>query len=368
MENHFITTSTFLENESPYYLGINIENEFVDKIKEYKFDVLYIVVDNNVYDIYGEEFAQSLIDIKFLFIKIDGKESNKTMTALNELCETLISKGITKSSIIAAFGGGVIGNIVGLAASLIYRGVRYIEIPTTFMGQTDSTLSNKQAVNGQSSKNLFGCYYAPLFIWSDIKYILSEDEMRIKSGLVETVKNGFIHNKTVLKYVEEYMQNDLKSPIALYNIVYQSIQSKIEILQIDPTEKGYAMILEYGHTFGHSIEKLCKGEVSHGEAVAIGMTIAAHLSNNIGLLDSDTLNLHYYYLNKILGFNLKLPDSISIKELIDTMEYDNKKNAAGVRFVLLKELNRVYNPVGDYMVKIKKEDVLKTLSSYTDMS
>ncbi len=368
MENHFIKTSTFLEIESPYYLGINIENEFINKIREYKFDVLYIVIDKNVYDIYGKEFVATLNNIKFSLIKIDGKEYNKTMLTLNELCETLISKGITKSSIIVAFGGGVIGNIVGLAASLIYRGVRYIEIPTTFMGQTDSTLSNKQAVNGRNSKNLFGCYYAPIFIWSDIKYILSEDNTRIKSGLVETVKNGLIHNKAVLKHVEEYMQTDLKSPIALYNIIYQSIQSKIEILQIDPTEKGYAMILEYGHTFGHSIEKLCKGNLSHGEAVAIGMTIAAHLSYNIGIMSSETLDLHHYYLNKILGFDLNLPSSISTKELIDTMEYDNKKNSEGVRFVILEELNRIYNPEGDYMVKIEKEYVLKTLNSYTDKS
>ncbi|MFZ1527913.1 MAG: iron-containing alcohol dehydrogenase [Ferruginibacter sp.] len=353
-----------LKENPPYYLGHNIGKKFSSAVKDFFYDRLFVVTDNNLLNLFGKDIQETFEGLPYKMITISGAESEKSVTTLESLCETLIDEGITKESIIVAFGGGVIGNISGLAAALIFRGVRFIEMPTTFMHQTDGTLSNKQAVNGKKNKNLFGCYYAPLFIWVDTKFVFFESSKRIKCGLVESIKNALIENRKFLVQIDEYLKGDIKDREKLQKIILLSVLSKIEILKKDPGEKNYGVILEYGHTFGHAIERLSNGAKPHGECVAIGMIISAKISHRLGLLNDAGLQTHYDFLRDKIFLDLTIPSHITSKILMDTIFTDNKKTSRGVRYVLLADINKIYNPDGDFMTQLDPVLVTEIINEY----
>jgi 3-dehydroquinate synthetase len=264
------------------------------------------------------------------------------------------------------FGGGATGNIVGMAASLAFRGIRFVEIPTTMTGQTDSILSNKQAVNGRNGKNLFGSYHAPIFIWIDSKYLETEPVWSRRSGLVEFVKNGFISNPKILEYIEAHLDHG-NANVPINDLVHEVIQSKLPILRKDPSEKKYALILEYGHTFGHAIEWTVmkrKEFMAHGEAVGIGMKLASELGCELRRITPAERDLHYHMIEQKVGLTTLLPEYIDMGTLIDAMETDNKKTGRELRFVLLDGIGRCANPEGDYLCTVDPRVLRDVVSKF----
>jgi 3-dehydroquinate synthetase len=256
-------------------------------------------------------------------------------------------------------GGGLIGNVVGLAAALLYRGVRFIEVPTSITAQTDSTLSNKQAVNGRRGKNQFGVYYAPLFIWSDAAYSEEEPESQRRSGVVEGIKNVFI-SQCKASVVEPILQawEDRSRHFELLRLL---IDSKLTILRQDPSERASCVRLEYGHTFGHAIEWLSKGKIHHGEAISIGMCLAAELSHAEGYMEKSFLEEHYYWVGQRLGMPTRRPAEISPEDLYRTMLFDNKRSKKGLRFLLLRACGEYVNSEGDYQIPVAQAKVMQVL-------
>lgn len=359
------------------YYGYDILNDFTDVLNEYSYDRVFFITDLEIYKIHGKTFCEMLIKkgVPSSLHIINATEDYKTMSNLEYICNDLISNYISKDSIIISFGGGVVGNISGLAAALIYRGVRYIEIPTTFMGQTDSALSNKQAVNGGSGKNQLGVYYAPLFVWSDMKYITTEKWRHVKAAIVEGIKNALIQNQELLPYFakKDFTHNQQNSEQLL--ILFETItDSKNKILEIDPSEKKYAIVLEYGHTFGHAIEYLTHGRVIHGEAVAAGMCIAAEVSYCIGKLTEEDVKLHYdilgdYIYEKLL--DKEIQDLITPENIMAKIQSDNKRTRKGIKYVLLQEVGTCMNPDGDYQVTVDeslvKECIIKFFHKFEEL-
>ncbi len=359
-----ITLSTHLEKPSPFYFGYGIHQSFLSELEKYSFDKIFFFTEPHLFESYGKELydqisAKYSCSVEF----VPAGEKCKYFPVLEETCEKLIAKGASKKSILLAFGGGTVGNVVGLAAGLIYRGIRFVEIPTSMTGQTDSTLSNKQAVNGGTGKNHFGLYHAPLFIWADTKYLKTEPPFSRRSGIIEGIKNGFISDEKFLEYLEQVLNPELDFTDAkLTEIAYKIILSKLPILKQDPSEKGYAITLEYGHTFGHGIEWLEK--ISHGEAVSYGMKIAAHLGKELGLISQKDVERHYYVIEDKLGFNNPFPETITTEKLMDAMIADNKKTGVALRFVLLEKIGQCYNPEGDFLVTVDKELVRKVVEDF----
>lgn len=293
-------------------------------------------------------------------------EKNKYFVNLEDVCENLIEQNVSKRSILIAFGGGGVGNLVGMAAGLIYRGIRFIEVPTTFTGQTDSTLSNKQAVNGRKGKNHFGLYHSPLFILADTKFLQSEPLESRRAGIIEGIKNGLIHDQDFFFYLRDVLKNGISDYEAnkIYNLALNIINSKLSILKHDPSEKVYGIILEYGHTFGHAIEWLMKGKMLHGDAVSIGMRIAAELSKALGMLTQEEVDLHYDIIENRIGYNIPFPPEITTEDLMKAMINDNKKTGRELRFILLEKIGKCHNPEGDYLVTVNLELVSKVVDSY----
>ncbi len=361
-----ITLSTELAKPSPFYFGFDIEDEFVNVLDTYDFDQIFFFTGQRIFELYGKDLYEKIAAKYPCYLEfLPNGEACKYFSVLEKTCEDLITKGVSKKSLLLAFGGGTIGNIVGLVAGLIYRGIGYIEVPTTMTGQTDSTLSNKQAINGKTGKNHFGIYHSPVFIWSDTKYLKTEPPSSKRSGIIEGIKNGFISDPSFLTYLDTVLNPELDfSDEQLYDLAYQIILSKLEILKKDPSEKDYGIILEYGHTFGHALEWLEKGKMSHGEAVSYGMKVTADLAHELGFISKEDVDLHYYLIEEKLGFNKPLPEYITTAKVMDAMISDNKKKGEDIRFIILEKIGQCYNPEGDYLSAIDLKIVEKVLTPF----
>ena len=367
------TMMSFKANLHPdptYYFGFDITEELGPLVNEHVFDRVFLVTTEFLLKEYGKEIINEFEKhhIANEVLTIDDAESDKTFSNLENLCERLVAKGITKGSIIIGFGGGCLTNIVGLAAGLIYRGIRYIEMPTTMMGLTDSTLSNKQAVNGKQGKNQYGMYHAPIFIFGDTKYLKTESVLGKKCAIAEGIKNALINDAGLLDFYEDLLGGDLDyvDERTLIKLVYAIIQSKLKILAGDPSEKGFGMVLEYGHTFGHAMEFFSDGKIPHGVAVAKGLCIAAELSHSLGYLSREEVDKHYYFFGQKLGLDLSIPEEITVDNIMSTILADNKKTAKGIKYVVLKRIGECLNPDGDWQVCVEARSVRKVLQAYKE--
>ncbi|HBE33239.1 MAG TPA: 3-dehydroquinate synthase, partial [Cyanobacteria bacterium UBA11368] len=214
-------------------------------------------------------------------------------------------------------------------------------------------------------KNHFGLYHAPIFIWADTKYLKTEPPSSRRSGIIEGIKNGFISDPEFLNYLEEVLNPELDfTDEQLSQLAYKIILSKLEILKQDPSEKHYGITLEYGHTFGHAIEWLEQGKMSHGEAVSFGMKIAAELAQKMGLISPQDVERHYYVIEQKLGFNNPFPETINTQLLMDAMIADNKKTGRELRFVLLEKIGQCYNPEGDFLVTVDPQLVKQVVENF----
>jgi 3-dehydroquinate synthetase len=364
----FVQLKTPLQPDPTYYFGNRITSELGPLLKRFNPDRVYLVTNQILLDLYGKEILQSIKneDLESVILTIDDCEDNKSFRTLEYLCETLVEKNVSKASLIIGFGGGCLTNIAGLAAGLIFRGIHYVEMPTTLMGITDSCLSHKQAVNGKHGKNHFGMYSAPVFLFGDTHYLVSEPIKGKRAALVEGVKNGLISDADLVNYYESALQRPLEdySELDFHELAYRMIRSKIKILTVDPTERGYGVILEYGHTFGHAVEFLTHGKIQHGFAVAKGMCIAAELGYRLGYISRQIVDLHYHLFGELLGVDLSIPAEVSVDDILSSMNSDNKKTLGGTKFVLLKSVGECLNPDGDFQVFVDPGVVRSVLTDY----
>jgi 3-dehydroquinate synthetase len=367
----FIQIDVGLEPTFPIFFGYDIEDHFIDTLEQathhYPADRVFLLTDPFIFDLYGDTFLNRIkqtfpaTDILFL----PRGETCKTFDVLQNLCDQLVGKGVSKRSLLIAFGGGSVGNITGLAAGLIFRGIRFIEVPTTITHQTDGMLSNKQAVNGKYGKNNFGLFHAPVFAWADTRYTETEPLRFKRSGIIEGIKNGLIDQKEFIPFLDRSIRRkgDYSSQ-QLTDLCFKLISSKLEILKKDPTERQYGIILEYGHTFAHAIEWLSKGALTHGEAVSIGMKIAAELSLQLGDIDGDAAGLHYRLIDDVLALRPSLPEHLNPSKIFNTMYVDNKKVGSDVRYVLLKSIGQCKKGDGDYLVHVDKKIVQRVIEDF----
>ena len=357
---------TCLACPSPLFLGHAIADQLLPALADHDCDALFLFSEPQVFAQHGQALLDRLQEQHRCSLQLVGTgDSCKRFACLEEVLEGLIAAGASKRSILIAFGGGAVGNLVGMAAALLFRGVRYIEIPTTMTGQTDSVLSNKQAINGRSGKNLFGTYHAPLFIWADTAYLASEPLASCRSGIIEGIKNGFIADPPFLDELEQVLEPQHRySPAERHALVRRLILSKLPILRRDPSEKGYGIILEYGHTFGHGLEVLLQGAMPHGEAVGYGMRIAARLARRLDLIDSALVARHEALIVERLGFAAPWPRQVSAADLIEAMTTDNKKKGRELRYVLLEAVGRCVNPDGDWMMTVSDGLVQEVLEGF----
>jgi 3-dehydroquinate synthase/2-deoxy-scyllo-inosose synthase len=354
---------TLGEAEFPLYLGIEIIDHIIDRISDFIPDRIVLVTDSTVKRFHGEELFTQLCSLAPCLEIVEAPgESVKSMTSLARAAEAAISWGVTRRSLVVAFGGGAIGNFSGLLAALLFRGIRLAHVPTTLLAALDSVISLKQAVNAQSGKNLIGTYYAPVAVFVRLAYFQTLPEREIRSALCEVIKNAVAIRPKMLGVLQEILRPhcELRGETLEWTI-RESILAKTEVLQHDGFERYSGLRFEYGHTVGHAIEHLdhlAHGEsgLSHGESIGIGMVIAADVANSLGVMDDEFAMLHRRLLRQA-GCRVDLPPYMLPYEVERALGNDNKRGLASespetIWMILLREPGVAAGPKDRPLVQV----------------
>lgn len=248
-----------------------------------------VITNKSVFAIYGKQLKSSLlksgISVKFEFVP--AGEQAKSSAVLIRLLGKISVYDKNKTIFIVALGGGVIGDLAGFAASIYKRGIPYVQVPTTLLAQVDSAIGGKAAIDLPIAKNLAGSFYQPKVVLSDTNVLRSLGARQIKNGLSECIKYGAIKDGRLFKYLENNYKKVLKlDEKSLAHVILSSSSIKAKVVEEDEFDRtGARAVLNYGHTIGHAIEAASgySGRYEHGEAVAIGMVIAARISSALGL-------------------------------------------------------------------------------------
>ena len=305
--------------------------EKIANLKQYLPDTKIIVItDKNLLQHYKSVISE------YDFIEIETGEEIKNLETIKFIYNQLLNLGADRDSFILGFGGGVVCDIAGFVASTYMRGVRFGFVSTSLLSQVDASLGGKNGVNLKGYKNIIGVFNQPEFVLCDIETLntLSNDEFRF--GFAEIVKHALIADYEMFLYLENnYLKALQKDKAVLENLISKSIEIKSAIVNRDETEKGERQKLNFGHSFGHAIEKSSK--LSHGEAVSIGMMMASNISYNKGKLSKE--NLHR--IEKLL-INLGLPTQNKFDKhtLIENLKKDKKRNNDSINFIELNEIGQ----------------------------
>lgn len=367
-----ITAKTKLRNYS-IYLGPKIYRDFSELIKE-KFpymEKIALVTDKTVFGIYGDKIKSFLKKclLPFKIITIKDGEIHKSLKSTDYIYKNLIDFNIHRNDVLIAFGGGVIGDLAGFAASTFHRGIKLVQFPTTIISQVDSSIGGKVAVNYETVKNIIGSFYQPHMIVIDPTMLYTLNEDHVINGLGEVVKYGLVFKKDILTRLSENLEEKIKGRLmkliktkVFEDIIYDCCCLKVRVVARDEFDLGYRNLLNFGHTIGHCIENAFDLKaVSHGEAVSMGMVIAINISISLGLIKKEVLD-YVIKLYKKLKLPYKIPKT-DIEKIVGSLKYDKKFKTSQNKFVLLKSVNR---PVFYYNVekRIIVDNIKKSMYNY----
>jgi len=296
---------------------------------------ILIVTDANVAPLYLAGLRDALAPREARALVLPAGEQHKTLATLERIFDTLVDEGFHRDACIVALGGGVVGDVAGFAAACYQRGIDFLQIPTTLLAQVDSSVGGKTAVNHPRAKNMIGAFYQPTAVIADTQTLRTLPARQLAAGLAEVVKYGLILDAEFFAWLETHAEGALAlDPEALRHIVRRCCELKAIVVAEDEREHGRRALLNLGHTFGHALESL--GDYDrwlHGEAVAIGMVLAAHTSAALGTLDPDDVARVAGLLTR-LGLPTRATE-VSPDAVLDAMQLDKKATAAGLRLVLL---------------------------------
>lgn len=309
-------------------------------IKERK---LCIVADSTTAELYGAELKEILKETctyVSMFVFPAG-EVNKTLNTVRDLYEHLILEKFDRKDMLVALGGGVVGDLTGFAAATYLRGIGFIQIPTTLLSQVDSSIGGKTGVDFDAYKNMVGAFHMPRLVYMNLNVLKTLPDRQFACGMSEIIKHGLIQDSDYLEKLSTYQREIReKNYAALLWMVAGSCKVKRHVVEEDPTEQGIRAWLNFGHTIGHSVEKLKDFTLCHGECVAIGCAAAAWMSWKRGLISekekeaAEQLLLDYQLPVRVKG--------LQPEDIVKTTKLDKKMDAGKVKFVLLKKIGEAF--------------------------
>ncbi len=302
-----------------------------------------LVTDSNVAALYLDQVAELLSGccrtvVTFVF---PAGEEHKNLDTVRGLYEHLILNHFDRKDLMAALGGGVVGDLCGFAAATYLRGVDFIQIPTTLLSQVDSSVGGKTGVDFDAYKNMVGAFHMPRLVYTNLGTLKTLDNEQFSSGMGEVIKHGLIKNREYYRWLKENRDRILARDLAVcQEMVLESNRIKRDVVEQDPTEQGQRALLNFGHTLGHAVEKLKDFSMFHGHCVGAGCVAAAKISALRGLITEDEVRDIRDTMTQFL-----IPvsvDGLSADEVIKTTQSDKKMDAGVVKFVLLREIGSAY--------------------------
>ncbi|MDC1375561.1 3-dehydroquinate synthase [bacterium] len=342
----------------PIFVGENILLRADELLKKYIQNKKIIIIHDNFFstsNLLNQTFKTFVELIKkntfsVNLIPVSGGDQSKNMIQLTSIIDQTLSYEIDRECIIIAFGGGVIGDIAGFVASILLRGIAFINVPTTLLSQVDSSVGGKTGVNSKLGKNLIGSFHQPLAVIADINILKSLPDREFRAGFAEVIKYGLITDKSFFNWLElEYKNIFNYNDFSLQKVIAKCCEIKAKIIQNDEKENGNRALLNLGHTFAHAIESFgnYNGKIIHGEAVAIGICMAFKFSSKLNFCPmSDTQRVINIFKKYNLPTSLKeISDfSITTSKMVEKFKFDKKTRNNNLTFILNHE-------IGDSFIK-----------------
>ena len=336
-----MTRVTFPGGSYPIFIGNDLLSAIGTFIKHRNKAKKVAIVTN---EIVGGYYLESVINslqaqsIDTSVIMVPDGEDGKNLDTVKGIYDQLAEIGADRSSILLALGGGITGDMCGFAAATYMRGITYIQVPTTLLSMVDSSIGGKTGVNIPAGKNLVGAFKQPEMVVMDLDTLKTLPDEEILNGFGELIKHGFIADADLVEAIDQMGGNvpNLITHEKFSDILYQSLQVKRKVVQIDPFEKKERMTLNFGHTLGHAIEKASNHQIPHGQAVLIGMWFAINLSHKLDYLSEDEF-LKLQNLYKTFNLPDRL-DGFQITNLKKYVKMDKKKKDETYRWILLDKI------------------------------
>ena len=351
MSHHTIRVE-LAERSYPIHIGTESIGLLAQCLKDSLGDLSHAVVisDSAVADRWAAPVIKTLSDLPNVRVSetvVASGEPSKSISQLAELWDWMLAEGCDRRSVLFAVGGGVIGDLAGFAAASFTRGIRFVQVPTTLLAMVDSSVGGKTGINLSGAKNMVGAFWQPQLVWIDTESLSTMSDRDYFSGLAEVVKYGVIEDADFFGWLESKgaaLAN--RDAEALRYAITKSCESKARVVAEDEREtSGRRAILNYGHTFAHAIEATAGyGRILHGEAVSIGMQMAASLAMDLGLCDSSLLTRQTELL-KTCQLPITFPDA-NVDEMLPVMMRDKKVAHGKLRFILPTKIGHV-ELVGD---------------------
>lgn len=302
---------------------------------------LCIVTDSRVKGLYGDalkELLEGRCRNVSLYAFPEG-EASKTLDTVKEIYRFLIEEGFDRKDMLLALGGGVVGDVTGYAAATYLRGIDYVQLPTTLLAQTDSSVGGKTGVDFDGYKNMVGAFKMPRLVYMNLSVLKTLEDRQFFSGFAEVMKHGLIKDgafyEWLISNMYEICEKDLDT---LEEMVMRSCTVKKLVVEKDPTELGDRALLNFGHTIGHAIEKAKNFELYHGECVALGAVAAAYISWKRELLSMEE---YYEIRDMFVPFYLPITvDGIDPEEIVALTRSDKKMEGNKIKFILLKKIGK----------------------------
>ncbi len=362
------TLSVALKSRSyKIYFGDDILKSSNYILEKYIKDKSIIIVYDKILEKHLKLLSDTLSNItnNLVSIEVESGEKSKSLTMYSFLNEKIIEKGVDRRSILVAFGGGVIGDLVGFVASTMLRGIDFIQIPTTLLAQVDSSIGGKTGVNSIHGKNLIGSFHQPLAVLSDVNILKSLSNKELISGYAEIIKHALIKDKIFFQWLANFGEDIIYGNDELrVEAIYKACNIKRKIVQEDELEHGPRALLNLGHTFGHAIESYVNydGSLLHGEAISVGIILAYKLALEIGSTSSKEFDIVLKHFKQVgLPTSIKqLTNKInSENKLWQLMQNDKKFSNGKLSFIIPEKIGqvRIRNDVSSEVVLslLKKE-------------
>jgi len=293
---------------------------------------VFVLTSPEIWALWGHAFLHSFAEPPTTLFLPAG-ETRKTMPSVEKLLRQMVAAGGDRGSLLIAFGGGIVGDVGGFVAAIFMRGIRYVQVPTTFLAQVDSSVGGKTGVNLPEGKNLVGSFHHPLAVFADTDVLGTLSDREFRAGLMESIKAGIIRDRSLLRFMEEHADEVLaREPEAVEKVITASIRMKADVVNRDERESGLRMILNLGHTVGHAIEQVTRYKAMlHGEAVGWGMIAALYVAHRRGTITG----AQAARIERLIHAYGPLPALTARTSSLIAATGGDKKNIGGVRrFVL----------------------------------
>ncbi len=329
------------ERSYPIYIGANLLAQPDLLLRHIPGRQVLVVTNETIAPLYLDQVTKSLSQLECESLILPDGEQYKTLDTVNDIFSTLLEKRFNRTATLIALGGGVIGDITGFAAACYQRGIHFIQIPTTLLAQVDSSVGGKTGVNHPLGKNMIGAFYQPRCVIADTATLGTLDDRQLSAGAAEVAKYGLIRDLPFFEWMEDRAEQLLaRDDATLAEAIERSCLIKADVVAADERESGQRALLNLGHTFGHAIETGAGyGVLLHGEAVAVGMYMAAELSARLGWLAAADVERTEALLKR-LRLPVRPPRGLSTARFLELMAVDKKVLDGRLRLVLLKAIGQ----------------------------